>query len=181
MDDELVHNNDLVEAGSSPSPMPPASEHRFTNLKLKGVGGWLLFFVIGQLVLRPARYFGNRNTTVILAEVAAKFPLSAKIIAIERVFGIGLLIAGIFVGLALLKTGTKWPVLLAKLYLVITPMLMIGLAVLYFSSDLPEASRTELITSGIMNAAGTSLICFVWFLYFTRSKRVQATYLEPDI
>lgn len=177
MDDELVQLNNVPEESAVSSP----TEHRFTSLKLKGVGGWLMFFIISQLVLRPAHYFGNRDTTVITAEMAARFPLNVRIIAIEKILTIGSLIAGIVVALALLKTGTKWPVLLAKLYLMMTSLLKIGLAALYFTTDLHDRWRTELITYGIVDAAITSLVCVVWFLYFTRSKRVQATYLEPGI
>ena len=136
-----------------------------------------MFFVIGQLVLRPLQYFGNRGTTVISAQVAARFPVNTRIIVIERAIRIGSMLAGILVALALLKTGRRWPVLLAKVYLVVTPLLVIALAILYFSSDLPETWRTQLIVYGITSAAATSLVCLAWFLYFTKSKRVRATYL----
>jgi hypothetical protein len=182
VDEEPIHaNSDSAEAAGSPSATSTISEPRFVSVKPKGVGGWLLFFVIGQLVLRPVQFFGARANGVDLAQIAARFPSTARIIVIERALLIGSMIAGIIVGLALLKTGDKWPVLLTRLYLIASPLLAILLAVLYTNSDLPQTSRSQVITSGIVNAAGTCVVCLVWFLYFTKSKRVQATYLGRAI
>jgi len=78
----------------------------------------------------------------------------------------------------LLKTGVRWPVLLTKIYLVANALLNLALAVLYFGSDLPDSARQSLIAKGIMSGVVVTIVCFLWFLYFTRSRRVQATYLE---
>ena len=178
MDEKPIHpgNDPADPSGYSPS-VSAGSEPRIVSVKLKGVGGWLVFFIVGQLVLRPAQYFGTRASVVITPRIAARFPYNTRIIAVEQALQIGSMIAGILVGLALLKTGDKWPVLLAKAYLVATSLLVIVLAGLYFNTDLTEPWRTQLIVSGITSAVGTSAICLVWFLYFTKSKRVHATYL----
>ncbi|HWP54762.1 MAG TPA: hypothetical protein VN476_11560, partial [Pyrinomonadaceae bacterium] len=102
----------------------------------------------------------------------------ARIITIEATIQIALLIGGIIVGVALLKTGVKWPVLLTKIYLVANALLNLALAGLYFRTDLPEFTRTSLIAKGIISGVVVTIVCFLWFLYFVRSKRVQATYFE---
>ena len=96
----------------------------------------------------------------------------------EATIQIVLLIGGVIVGLALLKTGVSWPVLLTKMYLVANAVLNLALAVLYFGTDLPEIARTSLIAKGIISGVLVTIVCCLWFLYFTRSRRVQATYLE---
>ena len=96
--------------------------------------------------------------------------------SIEATIQIALLIGGVIVGLALLKTGVSWPVLLTKIYLVANALLNLALAVVYFGTDLPEFTRTSLIAKGIITGVLVSIVCFLWFMYFIRSKRVQATY-----
>jgi hypothetical protein len=153
-----------------------SSEPDFTKVEVRGVGGWLLFFVIGQLALRPMLFFASLLTSTARADVAERFPATARIITIEGTIQIALLIGGVIIGLALLKKGVKWPVLLTKIYLVVNAVLNLALAVLYFGTDLPEFTRTSLIAKGLISGVVVSIVCFLWFLYFIRSKRVQATY-----
>jgi hypothetical protein len=175
MNDSTVPN-DSSEVAEAPSPISATSPPNFVSVQLKGVGGWLLFFVIGQLALRPLMFFSKLGQGVNTAQIAERFPSTATIIKIETAVQVGLLIAGIVVGCALLRTGVTWPVLLARLFLIANALLTLALAVLYFSSDLPEAARTTLIVEGLVSGVGVSIVCFVWFLYFMRSKRVHATY-----
>jgi hypothetical protein len=56
----------------------------------------------------------------------------------------------------------------------------LALAVVYFGSDLPEFTRTSLIAKGIISGVLVSTVCLLWFLYFTKSKRVQATYFARN-
>jgi len=180
MNDSAPHDHDSAGIAESYSPAMISSEPAFTKVdikvEVKGVGGWLLFFVIGQLALRPMLFFASLLKTTGRADVAERFPATARIITIEATIQIALLIGGIIVGVALLKTGVGWPVLLTKIYLVANALLNLALAVLYFGTDLPEVARTSLVAKGIISGVIVSIVCFLWFLYFTRSKRVQATY-----
>lgn len=155
-----------------------SSEPDFTKVELKGVGGWLLFFVIGQLALRPMLFLASILKSTARTDVAERFPATARIITIEASIQVALLIGGIIIGLALLKTGVSWPVLLTKIYLVANALLNLALAVVYFGTDLPDPARTSLIAKGIISGVVVSIVSFLWLLYFTRSKRVQATYFE---
>lgn len=171
------HDRDSSEVAGSTSSESGTTQPNFVSVRLTGVGGWLLFFVISQLALRPLLSFSRLFAGVRAAQIAERFPATATIIKIETAAYAGLLIGGILVGCALLRTGVAWPVLLTKLYLIANGLLTLGLAVLYLSSDLPEGARTTLIVNGFINGIGVSLVSFVWFMYFMRSKRVQATYL----
>jgi hypothetical protein len=175
MDDNATHDHDSAQIAESYSPAMAQTGVTY-RVEVKGVGGWLLFFVIGQLALRPMLFFASLLTSTPRADVAEQFPATAKLITIEATIQIALLIGGIIVGLALLKTGVSWPVLLTKMYLVANALLNLGLAVLYFGSDLPDFARTSLIVKGFISGVLVTIVCFLWFLYFIRSKRVQATY-----
>lgn len=178
MNDDSPKDHDSARIAEPYSPALINSEPDFTKVEVRGVGGWLLFFVIGQLALRPMLFLASLLKGTTGADVAARFPATARIITIEATIQIALLIGGILVGLVLLKTGVSWPVLATKIYLVANAILNLALAVLYFGTDLPEFTRTSLIARGIISGAVVAIVCFLWFLYFTRSKRVQATYFE---
>ena len=175
MRDDGPNNHDSAQIAESYSPAMAQTGVTY-KVEVKGVGGWLLFFVIGQLALRPMLFFASLLTSTPRAGVAERFPATARIITIEATIQIALLIGGVIVGLALLKTGVKWPVLLTKIYLVANALLNLTLAVVYFGTDLPEFTRTSLIAKGIITGVLVSIVCFLWFMYFIRSKRVQATY-----
>jgi hypothetical protein len=177
MDD---NENDHGSARTAESYSPPIadSQPEVRTAQVKGVGGWLLFFVIAQLVLRPMLFIANLLTSTARVGVADKYPATARIITIEAAIQIALLVGGIIVGVTLLKTGVSWPVFLAKIYLVANAVLNLALAVVYLGSDLPEFARTSLIVKGIISGVVVAIVCLLWFLYFTKSKRVQATYFE---
>ena len=181
MNDKAPQHPDSTRLIESPSTASISSEPDFSKVDVKGVGGWLLFFVIGQLALRPILFFASLARGASSAGISERFPATGTIIKIEAAIQIGLLIGGILVGCALLKTGVSWPVLLTKVYLVANALLNLTLAVLYFGTDLPENARTSLIAKGIISGVLVSIVCFLWFLYFTRSKRVQATYFAGEM
>jgi len=171
-------DHDSARIAESYSPGLISSEPDFTTVQVNGVGGWLLFFVIGQLALRPLLFLISFFKGASTAVIAERFPATATIIKIETGIEIALLIGGILAGCALLKTGVSWPVLLTKAYLVANALLNLTLAALYFGTDLPDTTRVSLIARGIVSGVLVSIVCFLWFLYFTKSKRVQATYFE---
>ena len=84
MNDSTVHN-DSSEVAEAPAPTTASSPPNFLSVQLKGVGGWLLFFVIGQLTLRPMMFLSKlgQGQGVNTAEIAERFPTTAAIIKIE--------------------------------------------------------------------------------------------------
>jgi hypothetical protein len=150
------------------------------NPKLKGVGGWLSFFIIGQMVLRPLRTLSelNNSQNIVTPEFEATFPTTANIISIERVLSIGLLLFGVFVALTLWKIRTPFSVKLAKIYLIANPVIMLLDALVYKVSDLPSDIQDSVMREGLIQTGAVAVVCLIWFLYFIRSERVRATYYD---
>jgi hypothetical protein len=148
--------------------------------KLKGVGGWLLFFIIGQMILRPLRTLSELNdpNNVVTPLFQETFPTTATIISIERVFSIGLLAFGVAVAISLWKFHNPFSVKLTKIYLIANPVIMVLDALVYQLSDLPPDLQDSIMREGLMQAGLVAIVCVVWFLYFIKSERVQATYYD---
>src|SRR6478735_532645 len=106
MDDNATPDYDSAQIAESYSPAMAQTDVTY-KVVVKGVGGWLLFFVIGQLALRPMLFLASILKSTPRADVAAQFPATARIITIEATIQIALLIGGIIVGVALLKTGVS--------------------------------------------------------------------------
>lgn len=188
--DNEAHLTDHVKSAAeavhtTPSSDPPAHDTSTDvtqplNTSLNGVGGWLLFFVIGQLVCRPLQFVGTLSspTNVSASQISDRFPFTATVLGIERAVMIVSIAFGVLVAIALLRTGDRTPVTLAKAYLIVNPLFALVLALLYANNDLPGTARTELVTQGISNAIVTSILCAIWFLYFTKSRRVRVTYMD---
>jgi hypothetical protein len=150
------------------------------NPKLKGVGGWLLFFIIGQLVLRPARTLTELNDAknMVTPAFEVTFPTAATIISIEKAFSIGLLAFGVAVGISLWKMRNPFSVKLTKAYLIANPVVLVLDAVVFKFSDLPPDIQDSIMQKGLIQVGAITIVCLIWFLYFTRSERVQATYYD---
>lgn len=152
------------------------------NQGLKGVGGWLAFFIIGQLVLRPFMMVSGlvnpQNASV--SRIAEVFPQTAVLFTIEKVLLVHLVLFGIAVGLTLWKVHTPFSVKLTKIFLIACP-LVIGLdAFLFKFSDLPPALMERVFEYGLRSVTGAALWSLLWLLYFVKSERVRATYLNPS-
>ncbi len=148
--------------------------------KLKGVGGWLAFFIVGQLVLRPLRMLAELNDpkNVVTPLFEETFPTTATIIGIEKAVNIGLLVFGVVVALALWKVRSPASVKLAKIFLIVNPILAILDAIAFKFSDLPAQVQDEVMQRGLIEVGVVTVICIIWFLYFTKSERVRATYYD---
>lgn len=131
------------------------------DASLKGVGGWLLWFIIGQLVCRPLQFVGTLSgpNSVNASQIADRFPFTATVINIEKIVMIASIALGVIVALALLRTDDSRPVTLAKIYLVANTLFSLVLAILYSTNDLPDRARSDLITQGISNLVVTSILC----------------------
>ncbi|MDT4966982.1 MAG: hypothetical protein QOJ64_1719 [Acidobacteriota bacterium] len=140
----------------------PNSDIRFTLLdsRLRGVGGWLALFVVGQVIFRPLATLGEFSRSYELsAEIKQAFPTTATILTVEKILIIHLIVFGIAVGLALWRVRTPFSVTLAKIYLISNPIILALGAVLYYLSDLPEATRDEVVAHGFRQAGIVVLWC----------------------
>jgi len=148
--------------------------------KLRGVGGWLGFFVIGQLVLRPLRMLAELNDpkNMVTPIFEAQFPATATVIGIEKGVNIGLLAFGLVVGFMLWKVRTPFSVKLTKIYLIVNPIIVFLDAIALKFTDVPPSVLDELMPKAWIEVGVVTVICLIWFLYFTRSERVRATYYD---
>lgn len=152
------------------------------NQNLKGVGGWLLLFVIGQLVCRPVQTC--RGTVESLKELQLKlaelFPVTAMIFTVINVLDVVMMFFGIAVAIALLKTGTPKPVKLAKIYLVCNPVVASFTILLVSLSDLPSELKSQVYLNMLIYLVPVTVASVIWFLYFQQSARVYVTYFADQ-
>jgi len=150
------------------------------NSGLKGVGGWLALFIVGQAFVRPLMTLGQfANPESLAFKISESFPITATLITVERIIIIHLLIFGIAVGLALWRVHTPFSVKLAKIYLIANPIILALDVLLFKFSDLPPAIRDIIIERALSNVGGFAIWSLIWVLYFIKSERVRLTYLQP--
>jgi hypothetical protein len=148
-----------------------------TNEEPRGVGGWLLLFCIGQVLLAPPRAF--QEILQLWERIGPHpFPVVRQMADIIEIVILVVTVYGITVGV-LVWRGKSYGRALARQYLIIR----IGVVVLISSSLTawgynafgPEAAQRialAIIGPGSVEI-GTGLI---WFAYFSYSKRVRNTY-----
>ena len=150
------------------------------NPGLKGVGGWLALFIVGQAFVRPLMTLGQfSESDSILSKISETFPVTMTLFTVEKIIIIHLLIFGVAVGLALWRVHTPFSVKLAKIYLIANPIVLALNALLYKFSDLPPGVRDKVVERMLSNAGAFAFWSLVWILYFIKSKRVRLTYLQP--
>src|SRR2546421_12799657 len=153
------------------------------NFGLRGVGGWLLFFMISVGILRPLyslkELFGSDSVDV--SRLATMYPQTATIINGERIVFSGLVIFGIVVAIMLWKVHTPISVTLAKIFLISNAAIAcLDVLVVHNYTDLPPQLVSMVESRVITPMIVTIILSALWFFYFLKSERVRATYLsEP--
>jgi predicted Na+-dependent transporter len=148
-----------------------------TNEEPRGVGGWLLLFCIGQVLLAPARAF--QEILQLWERIGPHpFPVVRQMADIIEIVILVVTVYGITVG-TLVWRGKSYGRTLARQYLIVR----IGV-VLLISSSLtawgnnafgPEAAQR--IALAIIGPGSVEIgTCLIWFAYFTYSRRVRNTY-----
>jgi len=151
------------------------------NPGLKGVGGWLGLFIIGQIIVRPLMTLGQfSESNSLLSKISDAFPVTATLFTVEKVIIIHLLIFGIAVGLELWRVHTPFSVTLAKIFLIAHPIVLALDALLFKFSDLPPTVRDKLVERTLSNIGVFAIWSLIWVLYFVKSERVRLTYLQPS-
>lgn len=160
----------------------PNNELQFKplNSKLNGVGGWLAFFIIGQLILRPLHTLSELNDpkNIVTPIFEATFPKAATLISIERALSIGLVVFGVVVALMLWKVRTPMSVKITKIFLIANPVLILLDALVFQLSDFPPNIQDSILREGLLQVGVVGIVCLIWVLYFIRSERVRATYYD---
>ena len=146
------------EINSETSGTPDASKARLTE-SLRGFGGWLWVFLIGQFV--PLLQFIGR-TEDIDAVLRTASP--------ETLFLLGWNVVGIFVAMSLMFTGKSIPVWLARGFIIIN-ICMLLLIMVVLSDKFAELGGVVI---------PRLLFSIIWLAYFFMSKRIRMTYFSAS-
>ncbi len=140
-----------------------------------GVAGWLWWFCVGQVFLGPALEAIRLPSTIALVQrTTDTYSQLTPVLVLELLLGIGMLIAGIYVGLQLwvIAPGAVRKVrvyLIARMIAAVVPLF----SLLFI--DLPP-QLAPLSGEAAASTARQVIWCVIWLLYFYGSKRVRATY-----
>lgn len=138
--------------------------------KLKGVGGWLLLFVIILTFITPA---------YLLFDVIANpsfYSFSSGVYDLSSIIWVfGIAIWSIVIGISLWNRKEK-AVIWAKEFLIVS--LVLGVFFIFFSFDLYTSEEQDLLFVELFR----SIIFFViWFSYLNASERVKNTFKDRKI
>ena len=154
------------------SPVEPAASAPAT------VGGWLLFYCVGLVILSPLATFGRMVSDWEEAKpVFDVYPFFKTAVIVECMGLTALVLAGFLVGL-LIWSGNPSGREFAKTYMLSRLFGLMGLEiiVLFLVRDLPADAMLS-VTGEVAAAVVVQCVWFtIWWLYFLKSKRVQALY-----
>lgn len=148
-----------------------------TNEEPRGVGGWLLLFCIGQVLLAPPGAF--QEILQLRERIGPHpFPVIRELADIIAIVILLVTAYGITVGI-LIWRGNRYGRTLARQYLIVR----IGLVVLISSSLMAwgynafGTAAAQRIAVAIIGPGSLEIgTCLIWFAYFTYSRRVRDTY-----
>ena len=141
----------------------------------KGFGGWLITFVVIYSVLLPIFTIqGISQWGKISSSILRSFSGLGTLKTLDILFGVGLAAFGIYIGYSLAKKLVPETIKLVEIFLMAYGGASIILAVFVFSLDLPSSVNSYMTRWVLIRL----FVAGSFFLYFRKSKRVQATYLE---
>ena len=146
----------------------------------KGIGGWLLLFIILLTIINP---LVNFLAVLRLLDIIYPFQLPIGIltfyIIIEIILLIGFISFGIYVGASLWRV-KPYAVKIAKIFLIISFIYSIISSIITFVLFPPESSDVAYFSPTIRNIHFRFIFTVIWFCYLTKSKRVKITYGVED-
>lgn len=144
--------------------------------KHKGVGGWLLLFCIGLIIISPLlNIFSITSGYQEVSPYFEVYPRILPIVIITSVLGIVLSCFSIYAGIVLWKIRPN-AVKIAKNYLLTMLGYSILSAFLPFMAGLPAEANQAMLTTVAADIFRTVIYTAVWYSYLNRSIRVKQTY-----
>jgi hypothetical protein len=145
----------------------------------RGVGGWLLLFCFGQVVIAPGT--AMRSISSLWEKIGPHpYPVARQLAVINTCEIIFIAVYGFVVGV-LIWRGSKRGRTIARQYLIVRIILDVGvfaLVVAWANYGFGQiAARKMAAAVGPMMSLEIGVI-LLWFAYFTYSKRVRNTYQE---
>jgi hypothetical protein len=136
---------------------PSETETKFPPARrpdLRGVGGWLLFFCISLTVLAPLLMFVR---------------VSASGFALEGIVDLVLAAFGMLVGFMVWTVSPRSFVLLWIYFGITAALLMLGIVSTLTNTEAEPSQEVFYMFRALVST-------IIWFLYFKKSDRVQATF-----
>lgn len=146
----------------------------------RGVGGWLLLFVVGLTILGPLLNLSTVSNNLSEAgKIAEMFPSLATVLYLETALILLLTAFSIYAGVSLWAIRPK-AVGTAKIYLLVLIAFSVLDLFIIMSADLPTPAASAAMGAGVMAIFRSAIYAVVWFLYLTKSERVYATYFAEE-
>lgn len=151
----------------------------YDNRALRGVGGWLAFFVIVMAVLSPIRIIATTFQVLNDAPTAATFGGTWPVMRVTIIAVNALAIAGSWFIVWRLNTRPVWQsvrITIAGLWLIGPGIAVLDLFLTSLIGGLPLKVLFAPMIPGMIQPVVSSAI---WTAYFLRSERVANTYERP--
>jgi len=151
------------------------SIEKSTFNEAKGMGGWLIVFVIA-IFLRPLMVAYNISINFIpIIKLSNQFPFMLTFYTVGKLIDVAICFYGFYVAYCLFKTTSNAPSK-AKLLIVFALIRAILTYIFPLFYGLPNDVTKKLLTGNILGSIGILSFCVVWYLYFTKSERVKNTF-----
>ena len=152
------------------------------DFRYRGVGGWLMFFVITLVLIRPLMLCAALGQYErVWGPHYDAYPFLKTIHIINLVIGLGTLGFSIYAGVSLLRTRPN-AVQIAKSYLLVSAVaLMLTGGPLLLLAGLPEGGDAAILQALPVDTLKGLVYPAVWYLYLSRSKRVATTYAPYNV
>lgn len=144
----------------------------------RGVGGWLMFFCIGLVILSPLSTLGRMGQAwETVRPVMESFPSLRTAVVLENVAYVAILCAGVLAG-SRIWAGSPNGRTIARNYLLGRAVLGIGATIIaaLIVQDLPTEVSDAVTAAAVQSTLTEVLLCGTWWLYFKYSRRVRNTY-----
>jgi hypothetical protein len=151
------------------------------TIQYKTVGGWLFLFCATLIVVNPLTTISHVISGYSEAKVYfGLLPGLLFLTIIDSILSIGVMIFGFYAGITLYLI-KPWAVKIAKIYL----LSLLGYSFISILLPLfvgfPQDVVTPLMEEMAKGVGGPVIYVLIWFLYLSKSKRVEATYhLSPE-
>jgi hypothetical protein len=144
--------------------------------RYRGIGGWLLFFIVSLTILTPA-FQGYIVYNEWKLYHTTPSSLLFNLLAVDWSMRAILIVLGIYAGIRLwlVKPGARH---LAKTYLVAVFAQQVVLLLMGFWIANKVSATPENISNVIMEPLRSILYVVIWYSYLNKSQRVAATF--PD-
>jgi hypothetical protein len=153
-----------------------AGEARYT-----GFGGWLIVFAIAVVLIFPViAAIGILSGFRISGRLFAYYPGTLAVFMIDSACKIVLTIWGFYVVYALVRL-RPFAGETANKYL-IGRAVYTGLSIVFpFIATIPAVATAVFTGVAIFTAAPSVVFIVIWYIYFKKSRRVEATYGRPEL